>query len=110
MGRDARRRREGAKKAKYHYEPMPGHVEAANPLDRVEIDHTPLDVFARSDEPLCDYVGRHWLTVESDVYPRCVLGLYIGYEPPSILWVALGSEESGGGKGGDGSWLSWVSQ
>src|SRR3546814_18213692 len=59
MGRDAMRRREGAKKAKYHYEPMPGHVEAANPLDRVEIDHTPLDVFARSDEPLCDYeIGR----------------------------------------------------
>src|SRR3546814_15393280 len=70
MGRDAMRRREGAKKAKYHYEPMPGHVEAANPLDRVEIDHTPLDVFARSDEPLCDYVGRPWLTMAIDVCTR----------------------------------------
>src|SRR3546814_4268887 len=40
MGRDAMRRREGAKKAKYHYEPMPGHVEAANPLDRRSEEHT----------------------------------------------------------------------
>src|SRR3546814_1235701 len=68
---------------------MPGHVEAANPLDRVEIDHTPLDVFARSDEPLCDYVGRPWLTMAIDVCTRCVLGIYIGFEPPSILSVVL---------------------
>src|SRR3546814_12243536 len=52
-------------------------------------DLTPLDVFARSDEPLCDYVGRPWLTMAIDVCTRCVLGIYIGFEPPSILSVAL---------------------
>src|SRR3546814_18515985 len=52
-------------------------------------DLTPLDVFARSDEPLCDYVGRPWLTMAIDVCTRCVLGIYIGFEPPRILSVAL---------------------
>ena len=89
MGRVAMRKREGAKKAKYHYEPMPGHVEATRFLERVEIDHTPMDVFAKSDDALCDYVGRPWLTVAIDVYTRCILGIHIGFEPPSALSVAL---------------------
>ncbi|MCF7221601.1 DDE-type integrase/transposase/recombinase [Marilutibacter chinensis] len=89
MGRDAMRRREGAKRAKYAFEPMPGHVEAVRPLERVEIDHTPMDVFARSDDPLCTYIGRPWLTVVIDVCTRCVLGIHIGFEPPSILSVSL---------------------
>lgn len=83
------RRRIGSKKAKYLYEAMPGHVQVSAPLERVEIDHTPMDVMVRSDDPFCDYVGRPWLTVAIDVYTRCVLGIHIGFEPPSILSVAL---------------------
>src|SRR3546814_12448507 len=56
MGRDAMRRREGAKKAHYHYEPMPGHVDAANPLDRAEIDHTP------PARPQQRRVGHAWVS------------------------------------------------
>lgn len=82
-------RRIGSKNAKYQFQAMPGHVEAKAPLERVEIDHTPLDVLARSDEPHWDYVGRPWLTVAIDVYTRCVLGVHIGFEPPSVLSVAL---------------------
>lgn len=87
--RDAQKKRLGSKKAKYIYEPMPGHVEVSAPLERVEIDHSPLDVMARSDDPYCDFVGRPWLTLAIDVYTRCVLGIHIGFEPPSILSVAL---------------------
>lgn len=87
--RDAQRRRIGSKKAKYAYVGMPGHVEVSAALERVEIDHTPMDVMARSDDPLCEYVGRPWLTVAIDVYTRCVLGIHIGFEPPSVLSVAL---------------------
>ena len=87
--RDAQRRRVGGKRAKYTYEAMPGHVDVRAPLERVEIDHTPLDVMARSDDPYCDFVGRPWLTMAIDVYTRCVLGIHIGFEPPSILSVAL---------------------
>ena len=87
--RDAQKRRVGGKQAKYIYEAMPGHVEANVPMERVEIDHTPMDVMVRSDDPYCDFVGRPWLTVAIDVYTRCVLGIHIGFEPPSILSVAL---------------------
>ena len=86
---DAQRRRVGRKKAKYTYQAMPGHVEVGAPLERVEIDHTPMDVMACSDDPLSSYVGRPWLTVAIDVYSRCILGIHIGFEPPSILSVAL---------------------
>ncbi|WP_454259670.1 integrase catalytic domain-containing protein [Pseudoxanthomonas mexicana] len=79
----------GSKNAKYKFQAMPGHVDAKAPLERVEIDHTPLDVMVRSDEPRWDYIGRPWLTVAIDVYTRCVLGIHIGFEPPSVLSVAL---------------------
>lgn len=87
--RESQRRRVGSKKAKYTFEPMPGHVEVSRRLERVEIDHSPLDVIARSDDPFCDYVGRPWVTLAIDVYTRCVLGVHLGFEPPSILSVAL---------------------
>ncbi|MEG3791251.1 DDE-type integrase/transposase/recombinase [Lysobacter sp. CCNWLW3] len=86
---ESQRRRIGAKAARYRYRPMPGHVDVSRPLERVEIDHSPLDVMVRSDDPYCDYVGRPWLTVAIDVYTRCVLGIHIGFEAPSILSVAL---------------------
>ncbi len=89
QNRSAQSRRVGSKKAKYTFEAMPGHVEVCRPLERVEIDHTPMDVMVRSDDPYCDYVGRPWLTVAIDVFTRCVLGIHIGFEPPSILSVAL---------------------
>lgn len=87
--RKSQGQRIGSKKAKYIYDAMPGHVDVSRPLQRVEIDHTPLDVMSISDDPYCDYVGRPWLTVAIDVYTRCVLGFLIGFEPPSILAVAL---------------------
>ncbi|TWI05724.1 DDE-type integrase/transposase/recombinase [Aerolutibacter ruishenii] len=89
QNRESQKHRIGSKKAKYIYEAMPGHVEVSAPLERVEIDHTPLDVMARSDDPYCNFIGRPWLTIAIDVYTRCVLGIHIGFEPPSILSVAL---------------------
>lgn len=79
----------GSKMAKYTFEPMPGHVDVTAPLQRVEMDHTPLDLMVRSDDPLCAYVGRPWLTLAIDVYTRCVLGMHLGFESPSTLSVAL---------------------
>lgn len=87
--RESQRHRIGGKAAKYIYEAMPGHVDVNAPLERVEIDHTPLDVMAISDDPKCSYVGRPWLTIAIDVYTRCILGFHIGFESPSILSVAL---------------------
>ena len=63
------------------------HRTTDAPLERVEIDHTLLDLFVIDDRtglPL----GRPWLTVCIDDYSRCVLGVYVGFEPPSYLTVA----------------------
>ena len=63
------------------------HRVTVAPLERVEIDHTLLDLFVIDDRtglPL----GRPWLTVSIDDYSRCVLGVYVGFEPPSYLTVA----------------------
>ena len=56
-------------------------------LQRVEMDHTPLDLFVLRDE---DFVplGRPYVTTCVDAYTRCVLGIHIGFEPPSYLTVA----------------------
>ncbi|MEI7612172.1 MAG: DDE-type integrase/transposase/recombinase [Betaproteobacteria bacterium] len=63
------------------------HRTTAAPLERAEIDHTLLDMMVLDDKtglPL----GRPYLTACIDDYSRCLLGLKIGFEPPSYLTVA----------------------
>ncbi|CAG19390.1 putative transposase [Photobacterium profundum SS9] len=57
--------------------PRPSRV-----LERVEIDHTPLDLMLVDDELLLP-IGRPYLTLLIDVYSKCVLGFYIGFNEPS---------------------------
>lgn len=57
------------------------------PLERAEIDHTRLDLIIIDDDTFMP-LGRPWLTVCVDVRTRCVLGIYLGFEPPSHLSVA----------------------
>lgn len=57
------------------------------PLDRAEMDHTRLDLMVIDDETKLP-LGRPWLTVCIDVQTRCVLGIYISFEPPSYFTVA----------------------
>jgi putative transposase len=58
------------------------HAEARCILDRIELDHTMLDVILidrRTGAPL----GRPWLTLAIDVYARMIVGIYLTFEPPS---------------------------
>lgn len=57
-----------------------------NPLDRIEIDHTKLDLIivdTKSYLPL----GRPTLSVALDRNTRCICGYYVSYEPPSYISV-----------------------
>lgn len=79
--------RYGREYAERKFRLMQGHVVTDAPLERAEIDHTPLDLMVIDEEtglPL----GRPWLTACIDAHTRCVLGLNIGFEPPSYLTVA----------------------
>lgn len=64
-----------------------GQQVADVPLERAEIDHTRLDIIVIDDDTFLP-LGRPWLTVCLDVRTRCVLGIYVGFEPPSFLSVA----------------------
>lgn len=56
-------------------------------LDRAEIDHTVLDLFI-IDEYLRLPLGRPTVTAVLDRRSRSILGVYIGFEPPSYLSVS----------------------
>ncbi len=62
------------------------HTVTEKRLETAEIDHTKLDLFVLDENfmPL----GRPWVTVCIDSHTRCILGIYIGFEPPSYLSVA----------------------
>ncbi|MAT96866.1 MAG: hypothetical protein CL608_06960 [Anaerolineaceae bacterium] len=57
------------------------------PLERVEIDHTPTDIFVVDEDDNLP-LGRLTLTFCLDVATRYPLGFYLGFEPPSYLTVA----------------------
>jgi len=51
-------------------------------LERVEIDHTKLDMFVVSEQGIP--LGRPWLTFAIDVYSRMIVGFYVSFTPPSL--------------------------
>lgn len=57
------------------------------PLERVEIDHTRLDVFVVDEETMLP-LGRPWLTLCIDFHTRCILGFDLSFDSPSHLTVA----------------------
>jgi putative transposase len=79
--------RHGRVAATKRFRSVLAHRTTKAPLERAEIDHTPLDLMVVDDRtglPL----GRPYLTVCLDDYTRCILGVHIGFEPPSYLTVA----------------------
>lgn len=64
------------------------HMNVSNaPMECAEIDHTQLDLMV-IDETTGMPLGRPWVTICIDRYTRCILGIHIGFEPPSYLTVA----------------------
>lgn len=62
------------------------HHITQRPLQAAEIDHTKLDIFVIDDDSHLP-LGRPWTTICIDSHSRCILGIYIGFEPPSYLSV-----------------------
>lgn len=82
------RKKHGVRRARERVTAMPGTIPVTAPLDIVEVDHSPLDMFVvSSQDRVC--IGRASLTVVIDTFSRAVLGFHLGLEPPSALTVAL---------------------
>jgi putative transposase len=80
--------RYGYQTALRHFRSVEGHRTTHEPLERAEIDHTHLDLFAIDDETLLP-LGRPWFSACEDDYTRCILGVFVGFIPPSFLTVSL---------------------
>lgn len=86
---DAYRRtaaREGDARARMVTRTAMDGTTASYPLQKVEVDHTPLNWVVVCDDtglPL----GRPWLTVAIDAYSYYVLGVYLSFFPPSVTSV-----------------------
>lgn len=78
--------RHGKAVADRRYRMVLGTQKAERLLERVEIDHTPLNVLVfceKSTLPL----GKPWLTAAIDKYSRMIVGFYIGFHTPSAYSV-----------------------
>lgn len=78
----------GERVAKREFRKMGKRIVTSYVLERVEVDHTVLDLFAVHKLyriPL----GRPYLTQLVDCYSKAVIGFYLGFEPPSYVSVSL---------------------
>jgi len=86
---DTLRRREGARRARQKFDPVPGTFPPpAWPLAVVQIDHTPVDLIV-VDEQYRRPIGRPYLTLAIDVYSRCIPGFCLSLEAPSAVSAGL---------------------
>lgn len=79
----------GAKKAHQKFKVIEGKTPATTyPLERVQIDHTLVDVVCVSEYER-EFVGRPWITIAIDEHTRAILGFVLSYEYPSAATVAM---------------------
>ena len=83
---DVHAARYGHENAIRKFRAVKGYTVATRPLERVELDHTVLDLIVLDDETLLP-LGRPTIAVAIDVFTRCIVGIYIGFEPPSVSTV-----------------------
>lgn len=76
-------RRHGTKVANQKYGARPKSLDADNPLDLLQIDHTLVDLDLISQDRFRFYLGRPWLSVAIDIATRCILGFYLTFDAPS---------------------------
>lgn len=79
--------RHGKFKADQWFAYCSSHIPPTRILERVEIDHTPLDLILIDDE-LSIPLGRPYLTLIIDVFSGCVLGFHLSYRSPSYVSAA----------------------
>ncbi|WP_275357479.1 DDE-type integrase/transposase/recombinase [Methylophilus sp. YYY-1] len=76
----------GAEVTRKKYRTVMGGLKVHGVLERVEIDHTPLDLIV-IDKTTMLPLGRAWLTLALDKFSRIVVGFYISFNAPSSYSV-----------------------
>lgn len=78
----------GERVARREFRRMGKKIQTESILERVEIDHTQLDLFA-VHPTYRTTIGRPWLTQLVDCHSKSVIGFYLGFEPPSCTSLTL---------------------
>lgn len=78
--------RYGKQVADIQFQEVKSGIETSRILERVEMDHTKLDLFV-IDGNSCLPLGRPTLTVALEAHSRSLLGYFISFEPPSYLSI-----------------------
>ncbi|PVM85130.1 Mu transposase C-terminal domain-containing protein [Caulobacter radicis] len=79
----------GSKWARERYDPLRGKTPPTNfPLERVQIDHTLVDVVCTGDHDR-QHLGRPWVTIAIDEYSRAILAFVLSWEYPNATTIAL---------------------
>lgn len=84
--RDTMAARYGLKKAKQTFDPVFLGPKATYPLERVEVDHTILDLLV-IDDTVNLPIGRPTLTIIIDAFTRMPTGWHVGFDPPGSTAV-----------------------
>lgn len=77
-------KRYGKNKADMKFGYKGGSLRLERPLQRVEIDHTPLDMILLDDETLHP-LGRPYLTILKDSLSKCIIGYHLSFQAPSYV-------------------------
>lgn len=76
----------GEASAAARFDPVEPQEDPEAPLDLIEIDHTVADLFVVSSHTGLP-IGRPHVAMAVDRCTRMPFGIYIGFEPPSVLTV-----------------------
>jgi len=90
---DKLRLKKGQVAADRYYRKVGQRPKTTRVLERVEADHTKLDLFVIDDSKNIP-LGRPWLTLLHDNHTKSIIGFYLGFEPPSYLSVSLALEKA----------------
>ena len=72
----------GAETARIKHRVVMGGLKINTPLERIELDHTPVDALIIDTDTLLP-IGRPWLTLIIDVATRMILGFYVSFNHPN---------------------------
>lgn len=78
--------REGKQTAKTRFRSVMGTTKVERILERLEIDHTPLNILVFCEKSMLP-IGRPTLTLALDKFSRCVVGYYLTFSAPSAYSV-----------------------
>lgn len=76
----------GREQARKHFKMIKGHLPADYPLDAVEIDHTPMNLYVIDDLAYLP-LGRPWLTAIKDRFSGVLLGFYVSFQQTGLASI-----------------------